>query len=147
MLRFYEIRDGESTIDVIANSEDRFVSEVEKIGVLRGAKFEDAQGVISSDGQWLWQIAGRKKLPLDYKEIELREILTEKEYNEIKEKLNTGGSIVDPEPENPENPGEIMGPIEMRLKINELSANVDELQTRNEFLEECLMEMSEIIYA
>ena len=40
-----------------------------------------------------------------------------------------------------------MGPIEMRLKINELSANVDELQTRNEFLEECLMEMSEIIYA
>ena len=132
-MRYYEIRTENRTIDVVTNREDRFVCNVTNVGILRGKKMEEAHGVISSDGQYVWQIHGREELPGERITVELREILTVEEYEDLKSRLDEIGSIEEPKDTEPENPQEtVMTPVEMRMKIMELTSTVNDLTERKD---------------
>lgn len=93
---------------------------------------EDAQGVISEDGNSVYLIGGH--MPHGIKEPYAEEI-TEEEYDVIHGE--------DPEDEDPDIPEGDDTPPMTRA---ELTAKVAELEEQNAMLTECLLEMSEIVY-
>jgi vacuolar-type H+-ATPase subunit I/STV1 len=127
--------------------------------VLRCRKTDDPQGIISSDGQYVWHVDGWPDFPEGTSTagmVALEEI-TEEEYETLKAQLEEWGKVDDPEEEDPDETNEeteeeeqqerAMTPAEAAAKIKELTATVDELTSKNEMLEECLLDMSEIVYA
>ena len=150
MVRYYKIIKDGTVLEVQDNLQP--VRFDERAGILlRRRLTDDPEGIISGDGQFIWQVDGWPELPKEKitATVTLTEIYKE-EYENLKEKLDSG--VIDPEPEEPdpsepEQPEEVMTPVEMRLRIKELTTTVDTLTEKNEFLEECLMEMSEVIYA
>lgn len=111
--------------------------KVNKIAV-RCAK-QKAQGLLSEDSSQIYQFKDKEAMPGDYL---LCEEITEAEYEQLAPELE----ITKPE-ENPgmdgesENPGMdgVMTVAEMRAKIIELTEQV-------EFLGDCLVEMSGVVY-
>ena len=95
---------------------------------------EESQGVVSEDGSAIYFKKG--VMPFGKKEDYYEEI-TETEYNATMED--------DPEDETPVIPDDTNE--EEVLTRAELTEKVKELETRNNFLEECLLEMSEVVYA
>lgn len=146
---YYKIISGTDVIDATDNLVTVRYSTASK-SVMRCNEREGPNGIISSDGQYIWHVEGWNEFGDGVKRdtVKLFEI-TESEYIQLREKLDESGKVPEPDnPETPENPDEtVMTPVEMRVKIKELTATVDSLQTRNDFLEECLMEISEVVYA
>ncbi len=98
---------------------------------------EEAQGILSPDEQGYFFKEGI--MPRGVKEIYYIEI-TKEEYDV----LNQGLLAEDPEDTSPEVSEEPEEPI---LSRAELTAKVAELERQNEFLSECLLEISEVVYA
>ena len=97
---------------------------------------EEAQGVLSETGRDIYFMDGI--MPRGHKEQWYVEI-TEEEYNHIVREND------DPEDENPEVP-EGQDPDELPTRA-ELAERVAALEEQNDFLSECLLEMSEVVYA
>lgn len=146
---YYKIVSGTDVIDATDNLVTVRYSAASQ-SVMRCNEREGPNGIISSDGQYIWHVEGWNEFGdgVERDTVKLFEI-TESEYSQLREKLDESGKVPEPDnPETPENPDEtVMTPVEMRVKIKELAATVDSLQTRNNFLEECLMEISEVVYA
>lgn len=133
---------------------------------------EAADAVILPSGSDIWMLS-KSKYTIDGKEvIELKEI-TEEEYNALVAQLEEeGGGIVEPEPEVPEEvipeegegteedttPEEVtpeepvqeetvMTRAEMSKAIRQLQEQNAALVEQNTMLEECLIEMSVLVYA
>lgn len=133
---------------------------------------EAADGVILPSGSNIWMLS-KSEYTIDGKEvIELKEI-TEEEYITLVAKLEEeGGGIVEPEPEVPEEvtpeeregteedttPEEVapeepvqeetvMTRAEMSKAIRQLQEQNAALVEQNTMLEECLIEMSVLVYA
>ena len=97
---------------------------------------EEAQGVVSETGEFIYFMEGI--MPKGEKELWYVEI-TEEEYNSII------GEDEDPEDENPQVPdGQSADELPTRA---ELAERVAALEEQNDFLSECLLEMSEVVYA
>lgn len=110
-------------------------------GMMVRCEQEEAQAVISEDGSVYYLINGC--LPHGEKEP-YAEFITEEEYRAIID--------YDPEDDDPDVPDdqdedEIMTRAELTAKVNELQEASDEKDERIEFLEDCLLEMSEVVYA
>lgn len=147
-MNYYKVISGSDVIDVVDDLVTVKYSSTSKC-VVRCKEQEDPNGIISSDGQYIWHVEGWNEFDdgIERDTVKLFEIM-ESEYETLKEQLSETGKV--PEPEKPESPEEaetVMTPVEMRVKIKELTATIDNLTTRNEFLEECLMEISEVVYA
>ena len=138
-----------------------------------GGTPEAADAVILPSGSDIWMLS-KSEYTIDGKEvIELKEI-TEEEYIALVAQLEEeGGGIAEPEPEVPEEeipeegeeteedmeteetpPAEEMQPEETVMTRAEMSKAIRELQSQNAalveqntMLEECLMEMSVLVYA
>lgn len=128
---------------------------------------EAADAVILPSGSDIWMLS-KSKYIIDGKEIiELKKI-TEDEYTALVEQLEEeGGGIVEPEPEKPEEipeegdggveetpPTEEVEPEEAVMTRAEMSKAIRKLQSQNAalveqntMLEECLIEMSVLVYA
>ena len=133
---------------------------------------EAADAVILPSGSDIWMLS-KSEYTIDGKEvIELKEI-TEEEYNALVAQLEEeGGGIVEPEPEVPEEvipeegegteedttPEEVipeepvqeetvMTRAEMSKAIRQLQEQNAALAEQNTMLEECLIEMSVLVYA
>lgn len=149
---FYKILSGTEIIDVTDNLQTVRYSQISQC-VMRCKEKEGPNGIISSDGQYIWHVDGWNEFGdgIERETVRLLEI-TESEYKLLKEQLEELGKVQEPdetdEPEEPDVEQEtVMTPTEMRVKIKELTATVDKLESRNDFLEECLMEISEVVYA
>lgn len=101
-------------------------------GLLVRCEQEEAQGVVSEDGERIYLIGGQQ--PHGIPEAYAEEI-TEAEYDAIHGE--------DPEDEDPDIPEGDDTPPMTRA---ELTAKVAELEEQNAMLTECLLEMSEIVY-
>ncbi len=98
----------------------------------------EAQGVLSETGRDIYFMEG--VMPRGEKE-EWYQVITEQEYIEITRE----NEDEDTEDENPEVPeGQDAESIPTRA---ELAEKVAALEEQNEFLSECLLEMSEVVYA
>lgn len=113
-----------------------YVKWVDRNQIFVSCTASDADGIVSSDGSeiYLFETADMSG---DYKYVSYAEI-TEDVYYEILEELEKGKPIDDdPEP-NPD--------IEPVVK-DELIERLESLEEMNDILTECILEMSEIIYA
>ena len=95
-----------------------------------------ADGILTSDGAYVYLIEGADTIQ-DLPYATFSEI-TEEQYNEIMEELDRGDPIDDDT--------EPSGESEPVVK-HELVERLESLEQQNEMLLECLLEMSEIVYA
>lgn len=98
-----------------------------------------AQGILSADTSQIYQFTGSKKMPGDYLETEE---ISAADYEELLGELEIPEAPAPSEDESGENDspgGAVMTAEEMRAAIIELKEQVD-------FLGDCLVEMSEVVY-
>jgi len=100
---------------------------------------EEAHGILSCDDQGFFFKEGI--MPRGQKETYYVEI-TKAEYDELK-----GGLLAENDPEDTEPEVTEETPEEEILTRAELTEKVTQLEQQNEFLTECLLEISEVIYA
>ena len=132
-----------------------------KHGILIGCDAAEAQFIQSSDQAKVWRTPWLHPAPEaagTYETVEAIEI-TEEEYSAIREQLDDGQTVTEPEPEEPQptEPDEgddtgggsgetVMSTAEMRRIITEQANTLQEQAEWLEFLEGCLLEMSEVVY-
>ena len=95
----------------------------------------EAQGIISLDMSEIYYLDG--KTPFVGIEAKVAKLIDGAEYREI----------VGPEDEPGGDPEDEIPASDEALTREELTAKVTELEATNEMLMECIMEMSEIVYA
>jgi hypothetical protein len=138
-----------------------FLKWQEKHGIIIGCDAAEAQFIQSSDQAKVWRTPWLHPAPEaagTYETVEAIEI-TEEEYSAIREQLDDGQTVTEPEPEEPQptEPDEgddtgggsgetVMSTAEMRRIITEQANTLQEQAERLEFLEGCLLEMSEVVY-
>lgn len=149
---FYKIMQGNTVIDAIAGVQYVVFQERNRLNII--GKKTEAFGIMSSDISTIWHVEGLAEIPAgaEYQTVVMVEI-TEEEYDALRKQLEAGDVVEDPEEEQPPEEGEteepevVMSPTEMRLRINELTATVEALTAEKDMLMECVLEMSEVIYA
>lgn len=142
-----------------------FLKWQEKHNILVGCDASEAHFIQSSDQQQVWRAAWLNPVPKgagEYETVNAVEI-TEEEYIELKEQLDLGNVVEEPEKPEESSPSEgssgepdesgneetsetVMTAEEMRRKIVLLETQLAEQKEHNEFLEECLLEISEVVY-
>lgn len=159
---FYKVKQNNEIIDALDGLQCVRYFPVPKL-IMRCREDDNPEGILSSDVSDIWHVEGWPEFPEVVKDQVAGEVvvveITKEEYDEIREQLDELDKIDDPEPDKPaeEEPEPsqdpepehetIMTAAEMRERIKELTATVDDLKTTNSMLEECLLEMSEIVYA
>lgn len=161
-MNYYKIIENGTVID--ANC--IFLKWQRKNNILVGCDASEANFIQSSDQEKVWKVDWLVPADVDageYPSIEAVEI-TKEEYDELRAQLDAGLNPEVPEeeseiPSEPDEPGEevpsekVMSVEEMRRKITALETALEEQKIingeqmeRNDFLEGCLLEMSEIVY-
>lgn len=161
-MNYYKIIENGVVID--ANCV--FLKWQKKNNILIGCDASEANFIQSSDQEKVWKVdwlipaeAGAGEYPAATA-VEI----TKEEYDELRAQLDAGQEPVEPEPVVPEEPSEpedtgeqageqVMSVEEMRRRIVVLETALEEQKQingeqmeRNDFLEGCLLEMSEIVY-
>lgn len=161
-MNYYKIIENGTVID--ANFV--FLKWQKKNNILIGCDASEANFIQSTDQEKVWKVdwlvpaeAGAG----DYPSITAVEI-TKEEYDELRAQLDEGlnPAVPDEEPEVPSEPEDtedeapaesVMSVEEMRRKITMLETALEEQKIingeqmeRNDFLEGCLLEMSEVVY-
>lgn len=95
-----------------------------------------AQGVVAKDGSQIYQLKGRTELPGNRL---LAEEISQADYDALIEELDIPDEPPEEDPDDPDSGSDVMTAAEMREKIIDLTQQI-------EFLGDCLLEMSEIIY-
>ena len=133
-MRYFKIMQGNTVLTAEAHESPAFVKLQSKNNIKVRCSEHYAQGIISLNEDEVYQLPGKDAIAgIDKTAVEI----TMTEYDEII-------SGYDPEDESPEIPEE--DPVQPLTRA-ELTAKVKALEKRNEFLEDCLLEMSEIVYA
>lgn len=131
----------------------------QKHHILIGCEASEAQFIQSSDQSEVWRAKWLNPAPPEageYDTVEAVEI-TEEEYIALRKKLGDGETVVEPdvqqeaptaeEPEGEEIPVEsVMSAAEMRRIIAAQAGLLAKQQDRLNFLEDCILEMSEELY-
>lgn len=145
---------------VVIDANFMFLKWQKKNRVMLGCDISEANFIQSSDQNEIWRVPWLNPVGEEagtYETVEAVEI-TQDEYLSIRAMLDEGTEVVEPDPvepepddteqeEEPTEPEEtVMSVAEMRRKIVDLEAALQEQTERNDFLEGCLLEMSEIVY-
>lgn len=153
---YYKVIDGTNIVGVATTSELRRVHS--KKGFLIACEENTAQ-VIEIGGTYYhdeWMRPFYSDIP--YRDGKVAKILLE-EYEELRKQLDISDEPIEIEPEPPEEepvtpPDEekeqeerIMTADEMRQRIIELEEQNNEKDEKIDMLEECILEMSEYVYA
>lgn len=79
---YYKVIKNDKVIDVLDHLS--FVKYQEKHRIMVSCKQNEAQGIISSDGEYIWHVFGLYNIPVDgYDTVQIEEI-DEYEYNQLK---------------------------------------------------------------
>lgn len=131
-----------------------FLRWQEKNRILISCPLEEAQLVQGHDGETIYRVPWLNPLPEEagsYESVEAA-IIDRQEYLDLLAVLEDGEQPIEPEPPkqepepepepDPEQPEE-----EKPMTVAEMRQRIKELEARNDMLLECLLEMSEIVYA
>ncbi len=134
-MRYFKIMNGATLITAEAHESPAWVKLQTKNNIKIRCPERDAQGIISLNGQEIYQLPDKTALAgVEKTAVEI--VMTE--YEEI---INN----YDPEDDTPVIPDEPDQDVPMTRA--ELTAKVAELEELNAMLTECVLEMSEIVYA
>ena len=136
-----------------------FLKWQHKHHILIGCDASEGEFIQSSDQEKVWRTTWLNPPPQEageYETVNAVEI-SEEEYEEIREQLDSGEEVPEPEPpdvstepptepDEPEESEPVMSAAEMRRIITEQAEKIKEQDARMEFIEDCLLEMSEVVY-
>ena len=91
---YYKVMKNDKVIDVLDHLS--FVKYQEKHNIMISCKQNEAQGIISSDGEYIWHVKGLYNIPINkYDTVEIEEI-DEYEYNQLRVlNMKTPEEIID----------------------------------------------------
>lgn len=146
-MRFYKIIKDNTVID--ANFV--WLKWQTKHRVLLACKPYEASYIQSYDGVHVWRVMWLNPPPEDAPEFPVAEAvkISKEEYLDLRSQLDSGLTPTEPEPEPPEEEPEVEPPEEPAENVmtpEEMRRRIIELTERNQMLEECLLEMSEVVY-
>lgn len=150
---FYKIILNGMVVDIQA--ELRYVRWQEANNLMIMCSEEMANGILSSDNSVIWHIEGLSEFPEGLCQTAIIEEIEEDEYLRWKERLEAASTETEePTEESPaedetteESASKDYLSIQDMLTIQELTDKVAKLEKENELLSECLLEMSEKVYA
>jgi hypothetical protein len=131
--------DGE-LIGAEAIKEPFFVEWQEKNGMYIEAPELHARGIVSQDGNAVYQLDGKDAIQSENGMVAI--IIDECEYNECIEKLGD----LDDVPEQEDTPEENTEDVETPMNAAQMRKKITELNSAVEMLTECILEMSEAVY-
>ena len=150
---FYKIILNGMVVDI--QTELHYVRWQEANNLMIMCSEEMANGIISSDSSVIWHVEGFPEFPDGLCQTVIVEEIEEDEYLRWKERLET--ATTETEEATEESPSENATAeesaskaylsIQDLLTIQELMDKVEKLEKENELLSECLIEMSEKVYA
>lgn len=140
---YIKILDGEGVLQSVEAIDTPIYAAKQRNGVIAcHCPAHRAQGVLSVDNSEIYQLSDRDGLGGDYLTAI---IITKAEYDELAGQHEHTPEGPDTEDESPEIPeGESEGDILTRAQ---LTKKVTELEDQNAMLMECLLEISEAVYA
>lgn len=148
MSRYYKLIAGDAIVDVIDADEAAWMVENPRsLSVYVGSQ-DQAKGVLSSDGSTVWHLEGRDKFTdfQNYQTARLEEIGAG-EFRRLREEINEGNRLTVQED------GEMLpgaaddGNIKPQTAVEHLRRKVEDQAAEIAMLTECLLEMSEVVYA
>ncbi len=131
-----KVMDGETLIAAEAHERPQYVRR-QSNGAIVLCDEAFAQGIVSKDGTAIYQLDGKAPLGIDGCSTAYQIYGTE--YDELIRE------VPDTEDDTPELPPDT--PEDKILTRAELTARVQELEAQNAMLTDCLLEMSEVVYA
>ena len=150
---FYKILLNGIVVDI--QTELRYVCWQEANRLMLLCSAEMANGILSSDSSVIWHVEGFPEFPEGICQTAIVEEIEEDEYLRWKERLEA--ATTETEEATEESPAENETTeesaskdylsIQDMLTIQELTDKVAKLEKENELLSECLLEMSEKVYA
>lgn len=150
---FYKVILNGMVVDI--QTELRFVRWQEANNLMIMCSEEMANGILSSDNSVIWHVEGFPEFPEGLCQTAIIEEIEEDEYLRWKERLESATTETEePTEESPaedetteESASKDCLSIQDMLTIQELTDKVAKLEKENELLSECLLEMSEKVYA
>lgn len=131
-----KVMDGETLIAAEAHERPQYVRR-QSNGAIVLCDEAFAQGIVSNDGTVIYQLDGKAPIGIDGCSTAYQIYGTE--YDELIR------DVPDTEDDTPELPPDT--PDDKILTRAELTARVQELEAQNAMLTDCLLEMSEVVYA
>ncbi len=131
-----KVMDGETLIAAEAHERPQYVRR-QSNGAIVLCDEAFAQGIVSKDGTVIYQLDGKSPIGIDGCSTAYQIYGTE--YDELIR------DVPDTEDDTPELPPDT--PEDKILTRAELTARVQELEAQNAMLTDCLLEMSEVVYA
>lgn len=156
-MNFYKVIQNNTVIDVGF----MYMKWYERHCCMIYCDISEAQFIQSSDQTKIWRVQWLNPAPKEAGEYEVVDAveISEEEYNDLYKKLELGEKVtVEPDRSNdavseeeteqaPPVPLEtVMDPAEQRRRIIALEKQLSDQKARNDFLEECILELSEIVY-
>lgn len=126
-------------------NEPVFIKFQEKHQCLLICPEKEAQGVMSANGGVKYQLENKQSIPSD-EDLLVASFIDEIDYETLSVSFDDPKEDVPDEIEDNEKES-YMTAAQMRLRIKELTEELSKEKERNDMLEECIIEMSEIVYA
>ncbi len=139
-MHYFKIMQGNEVVTAEAHENPVYICRQAKNNILVRCPDVHAQGVLSLDGSTVYQLDGKTSLGLDNGYTAYPTVMTE--YEEIIRNMEPAPDPEDDAPEIPEDSDQ-----ERIMTRAELTAKVAELEAMNAMLTDCVLEMSEIVYA
>lgn len=110
---------------------------------------EEADGIVASDQSASFNIEGRRELCPEWETVKIEEIDVN-EYEALKEKLNDGpieGEMPGDSEAGTGSTGAVADRAALLQRVEDLEQQVEQQAATTDMLLECLLEMSEAVYA
>lgn len=141
---YYKVILGSTIVD--AQERLHYVMWQEENQLLLTCSADQANGIVSSDGSMVWHLDGLPEfLSGDYQTVRVVDIDLD-EYEQLVEQLKKEEEIPDPSTGETETVLAGQSTTELLLTIQSLQAEIESLKEQDEFLSDCLLEMSEAVY-
>lgn len=142
---YYKIVLGTTIVD--AQESFSYVLWQDKNAILLSCSAEQANGILSSDGSVVWHLDGLPQFAEgEFATVEAVEI-SHDEYVQLVEQLKSGEEDIPDTPEQSETILAGQSTTELLLTVQAMQEEIQSLKEQNEFLGDCLLEMSEAVYA
>lgn len=142
---YFKVKQNNTVIDVLADPNYIVYQQGNDLCVI--GKQTEAFGVLSSDASVIYAVEGLRIAPNKGYDVVSLEQIDKTEYDELKALLDENKSVVDDDQQQDNQQEEVMSMSELRQTVLTLKAQNEELAARNELLTECVLELSEIVYA
>ncbi len=146
---YFKLTKNGAVIDVVDELATWLKSQANG-GPVATSDLERADGIVASDQSVSFNIEGRAVLDPAWQTVKVEEIDVV-EYTELKKKLNAGpvenDQPGDSEADTGESSGGVADRVQLLQRVADLEQQVEDQQTTTDMLTECLLEMSEVVYA